>query len=304
MQEAEKAPFTSVRFENLAGAPLIIADAKVKVVSAKQQAGAYELLIMPRLALVNNTNRRIVLVHVKSGVAPISYAVTKNRVSIGPNESFVLQIEKNGWSEVLPSGSARKLVFSVPRVAFEDGSEWGLSTREELEPALAPVAPEGSSGVQPALAPAAPAAPEREAGPHKDGAVDDIPAMFENPTGAPLVIYSALTPMSIAPGGAEQTALPVVTLVNTHSRRVVAIKLRFKTNTDEHAVSAFSASVEPGGSYTYRSDRVISGSAKFMKVQVIGVRFEDGSVWGVMDSRIDTRDVWIQVPQSIRKGDE
>jgi len=35
------------------------------------------------------------------------------------------------------------------------------------------------------------------------------------------------------------------------------------------------------------------GRAADMTVQVVGARFEDGTVWGSMDSLIDARDAWI-----------
>jgi len=38
-------------------------------------------------------------------------------------------------------------------------------------------------------------------------------------------------------------------------------------------------------------------------VQLLGVRFEDGSIWGAFDTVIDTREETIAVPQSIQKPD-
>ncbi|HYP29676.1 MAG TPA: M56 family metallopeptidase [Blastocatellia bacterium] len=329
IKEAEKAPFTPARFNNLDGAPLVITDAKMKVVayekgpsSSDAAPGARELLIMPRLSLVNNTNRRITSVHVLSKIAPVSYAVTTHRVNIGPYESFVLQIEENDWSEVLPAGSARNMVFFVPRVRFEDDSEWSALKVEQLEPVLAPAVPQPGAALdvlQPVTAPPAipqPGSPSdidaviapariENGPPAQDRAGEYVPAQFENPAGAPLVVHSALTPAGGSrqsnADAAEQTALPAVTLVNASDRRIVSVKLRFKADADEHAVSAFRLALGPGESYTYRTNRRISGRPGSMKVQVIGVQFEDGSVWGSMDSRIDTRDNWVPVPQTIRK---
>jgi beta-lactamase regulating signal transducer with metallopeptidase domain len=325
MKEAEKAPFTPARFKNLDSAPVVITDAKVKVAAQERESpsngdarGAYELLMMPRLTLVNNTNRRVALVHLRSEIPPSAFAVTTNRVSLGPYESVVLQVAKDHWSELLPAGSARSLVLSVARVVFEDGSVWASPESEDAEPVLAPSTPSPVTSAlapvarpdtpEPALAPApAPvAAPERDTpAPARTG--EYIPARFINPPGAPLTIYSALTPASVPSRSgdvAEQTALPVVTLINSSGRRIVAIKLRFKANSDAHAVSAFSVSLDPGASYTYRSDASITGSAASMKVQVIGVRFEDGSLWGSMTSRINTRDIWIEIPLTIRRSED
>src|SRR5215213_6728936 len=159
MKEAEKAPFTPARFKNLDSAPVVITDAKVKVVARERETpsdgearGAYELLIMPRVALVNNTNRRITLVDLKSEIPPSAFAVTTNRVNLGPYESVVLQIPKNHWSEILPAGSSRHLVLSVVRVVFEDGGVWASLGSGGVEPVLAPAT---SSPLAPALAPVA-----------------------------------------------------------------------------------------------------------------------------------------------------
>jgi hypothetical protein len=187
---------------------------------------------------------------------------------------------------------------------------WASPRSGDVEPVLGPGP---SSPVAPALAPAArpdtlePAvAPERETpAPVRTG--EYLPAHFVNPTGAPLTIYTASTPASVSPqagGGAEQTSLPIVTLINGSGRRIVAIKLRFKAGSDEHAVSAFRVSLDPGATYTYRSDRTITGSAASMKVQVIGVQFEDGSIWGSMNSRINARDTWVQIPLTIRRSED
>jgi hypothetical protein len=46
----------------------------------------------------------------------------------------------------------------------------------------------------------------------------------------------------------------------------------------------------------------MSGSAEQMRVQVIGVQFEDGSVWGVLDSTINGRDEVVPVPNSISRA--
>ena len=35
------------------------------------------------------------------------------------------------------------------------------------------------------------------------------------------------------------------------------------------------------------------GEAEEMTVQLLGVRFADGSTWGTMDSTIDARDRWV-----------
>ncbi len=131
--------------------------------------------------------------------------------------------------------------------------------------------------------------------------------MFLNPAGAPLVIYTAKTRLITRPderppsdfildSRGEITHMPVVTLSNTTDRRIVAVKLRFKADADSHAVTVVNGAIEPRGTLVFTRNKAMSGSAREMKVQVLGVRFEDGSVWGSLDSRIDTRQTWLPVP--------
>jgi hypothetical protein len=39
-------------------------------------------------------------------------------------------------------------------------------------------------------------------------------------------------------------------------------------------------------------------------VQLLGVRFEDGLVWGAFDTTIDTREPTVSVPQYIHRPDQ
>ena len=139
-----------------------------------------------------------------------------------------------------------------------------------------------------------------------------IPARFQNPANAPLVISSALTkPLSAGESSGtssfandttdKHTHLPVVLLTNNSSQRITALKLRFKSDSIAHAVTAFRADIEPHGSFVYRSNTIIPGSAEQMHVQVIGVEFIDDSIWGAMDSTISSYDLWVKVPEYIRK---
>jgi hypothetical protein len=130
-----------------------------------------------------------------------------------------------------------------------------------------------------------------------------------NAPGAPVVIVdartSATTPEGAAGWGGEDgvSSLPVVRLANTTTRRVTALKLRFKANRPAHAVSAFAADIAPLGAYLFRSDHLVDGDPADMRVQLLGVRFEDGSIWGAFDTSIDTRDETIAVPQYIQSPD-
>ena len=138
-----------------------------------------------------------------------------------------------------------------------------------------------------------------------------LEAGFDNRPGAPLVIVDARTrTVPLDPrGGFGQAALdgltnlPVVTLENTTSRRIKGVKLRFKAEPGSHGVSAFATDIPPMGRAVFRSDTLIQGDPARMRIQVIGVGFEDDSLWGAFDTEIDARDETIDVPQYIRPAE-
>ena len=141
--------------------------------------------------------------------------------------------------------------------------------------------------------------------PESPGVLEYIPARYKNPDGAPLVISDARTGI-VARAGRKRAydtiTLPTVTLVNTTDRRITAIKLRFKWNAEEHAVTAMQVSIRPHCAYVYtKTDLTVLGDAERMSVQVLGVVFENGDVWGSMDSTISTRIDWVAVPLATRK---
>jgi len=106
-------------------------------------------------------------------------------------------------------------------------------------------------------------------------------------------ILEARTPEHDREAGAGETLLPEVRLANRSGHRLVAVKLRYKAESESHAVSVFSTSLEPGATATLWKDFVMQGRAADMTVQVVGARFENGDVWGFMDSLIDARDAWV-----------
>ena len=97
-----------------------------------------------------------------------------------------------------------------------------------------------------------------------------------------------------------ERGVPVVVLENRTPHRVTSVKLRFKAEPGSHGVTAYRTDIGPGGRSVYRSSSLIQGNASRMRVQVIGVGFDDGSLWGELDGEIDARDETIDVPQTIR----
>ncbi|MBV9211553.1 MAG: hypothetical protein JOZ52_13025, partial [Acidobacteria bacterium] len=223
-------------------------------------------------------------------------------VSIEPRGEYVLHPDWKKWSNTIEPGRAGNLVAQVVAVKFEDGSSWGKLDPRDDSQLIAPNAP--SSSEEPTPQPYAPVAQTLSQTTDESG--KSFPSQFENLAGAPLVITEAharqvvvTDEMRVFNSSREAASLPVVKLSNVTGRRIVALKLRFKADAESHAVTAFRVTIEPHSSYTFSRDSVMSGSAERMRVQVVGVQFEDGSVWGAMDSTIDARDAVVPVPNSI-----
>lgn len=323
IQRSEQATHVPARYENPDGAPVIITDARVKVVSSAQSDGDtegdenYELITEPRITLANNTDRRITGLRLSFDMKPVSHDITKIQIPIPPNSIRTLSIGRQSWSNILAAGTAKRLVVKVFGVQFEDGGTWGSMGSEKGGEIDAPRAPEALIEQPPATESAAPT-PEPDGPPSPDGPLQDdesaayIPARFNNPPGAPIMITEARTRLGIRPedsyaarpfagGTGEMTYLPILVLANTTGQRITGVKLRFKADRESHAVTFAKGAIEPHGSYTFRSKTIITGSATDMRVQVLGVRFEDGSVWGSLDSTINGRDEYVSIPLTISK---
>lgn len=319
--QAERAPYTAARVSNASDAPVRITSAEVKIVTPLpgDDTGANNgrvraaLVTQPRVTLVNNSARRVVAAALSFNLKPTSHDVVSERVRIEPSDSYTVQLPARKWSNIVPAANAGRLVVSLYAVQFEDGSTWGradaLRGTEEIAPPASPSAPVvAGSGETPSPAPpAALAAPNVSVEqPQLPAGGEYVPAMFINPEGAPLVVVTAQTRLGARPEDGQAQAfsfgsrgaltyLPVVSLANKTDRRIVYVKIRFKADAESHAVTAMRVSIGPGGTYTFRRGSVMSGDARDMKVQVLGVQFEDGSVWGKIDASIDTRQTWLPV---------
>jgi hypothetical protein len=123
--------------------------------------------------------------------------------------------------------------------------------------------------------------------------VDGIPAEVRNEPNAPVVIDEAIVAREdIRDGG---IGLPYVQLTNLTGRAVRSVKLRFKCDAPSHAVTVLEVGMGPHATSTFRWSTWLHGRPEDMRVQLLGVRFADGSTWGTLDSWIDARDEWIRV---------
>ncbi len=122
-----------------------------------------------------------------------------------------------------------------------------------------------------------------------------VPARFVNLEGAPLVVTSARS--WSAAGGRSQVE---VALRNAGSRAISHVKLRFKSDDPGHAVTARPVELPPQGELLFRSNPIVPGSPARMTVQVVGVAFQDGGHWGLLDSEIDGGWPRVELPEETR----
>jgi beta-lactamase regulating signal transducer with metallopeptidase domain len=308
-KQLDEAAEVLIQTENEDGAPLKVVEARVKVVTLEKDLSArgraQELVSPSTIKLVNRTNARITFLRLSLKDSHSWHDIVGFNVSIAPRGEYVLHPDWRKWSNTIEPGNAARLIAQIIAVKFEDGSSWGKLDPRDDSQLIAPSAPSSSEeATPPPDAPVAQTLPATAAGDGKD-----FPSQFENPAGAPLVITEAharsvaLTDdMRVFNNSREAASLPVVTLSNTTGQRIVAIKLRFKADAESHAVTAFRVTIEPHASYTFSRNSVMSGSAERMRVQVLGVQFEDGSVWGSLDSTINARDAVVPIPNSISRA--
>lgn len=294
------APETVIRSENLAGAPVHVSRATLKIVPV----GGEWLITPPVLSMANNADKRITSVRVGLRAAESFSDSSEFRVDIAPHQTFVLRPDWRRWWNKVKSIRSEELVAEVTGVVFGDDSAWG-DVSGLMNPWASPSASLRPVAQDPVLA----GSPSTSLAGEQDG-TRSIPAKFLNPEGAPLTIYRAETradaPRSQETDGlllssGKASYLPVVTLTNETDQRIVAVKLRFKADADSHAVAARRISIEPHASYIFESNATIAGSPEEMHVQVLGVEFADGAVWGAMDSEVHSRDLWVDVPLAIKR---
>lgn len=122
-----------------------------------------------------------------------------------------------------------------------------------------------------------------------------LPARFANLEGAPLIVTEARSWK--VPGQETQVE---VRLRNASSRSIALVKLRFKSDHPGHGVTAQPVQLPPQGTLVLRSSPIVPGAPEQMSVQVVGVGFEDGGEWGLLDSTIHSRDLHVPLPEETR----
>jgi beta-lactamase regulating signal transducer with metallopeptidase domain len=287
----------------------------------------------PEIEVENVSDGAIRAVLVRLETPGVSRDAVWREVAIAPHRRAWVRFPAGDWSNQAPLRSALKFTVAIRGVRFDDGRSWSSPEREPQFPQVprsatgpktpAPSMPSGSSeSATPAPPPAstprasvppgaeesawAPPAASTEAAeePAEPDNGERVPAHFINPPGAPVQIAEAWTsrrPPRLSRAETEfhhghaLTRAPVVTLVNRGDRKVTSVRLRFKAEPASHGVTVVQQGIAPGQSLRHASPISMWGKPEAMTVQVLGVRFEDSSTWGTLDSTIDTRDGYLDV---------
>lgn len=242
---------------------------------------------MPELMLENVDPARTVTEVLVGIDLPTTHDRMSEPIGIAPGRSAALLLAPEKWAAVVPTAESAQLLVRILAVEFSDGTHWGVADTPAPPKAYERRKSHGAKAPTPRPSDDA-ITPPSWSGPMQV-------AKFRNLAHAPVAIVEANTPLSPAtPDGDGSTWLPGVRIENHSKLEVVALRLRYKAASESHAVSGFTVSIPPGGAIDLRKTYWMDGSAQVMTVQLLGVRFADGTVYGSMGSRIDARWPWVE----------
>ena len=285
VERARKVEPIDADFRNDRSNPIQIRSAKVRVVVGVASGSVG--MTMPELVLENVDPARTVAEVVVALDLPNTHDRMNEPIRIAPLGTSTLRLPAEKWSAVARMVDSGQLRARIVGVEFTDGSHWG-----KFETPAPPRAPRGKSGSD-AVAPTPRPPDETITPPAWSG--PSLAARVRNLDDPSVVIVAARTPLSPAtPDGAGTTWLPSVRIENRSRRVVVAVRLRYKAEPAGHGVSGFTVAIAPGSATELHKATWIAGRAEDMTVQLLGVRFLDGTVSGSMGSRIDARWPWVE----------
>jgi len=274
------------RFENDDASIVRVLGARVRIVDPVGSGSAG--LTMPEVVL-ENRDRTNTVASVRVALdLPTTRDRLEEEIRIAPGSTATLRLPAEKWSAVVRRKESAQLLVHVVGHTFTNGVSHGAA--ETPAPPAQPEAWTKSDAVAPTPRPY-----DDANAPSPDWSGPSVPAKFRNLADASVVIVEARTPQSPKAGDRKGTTwLPRVKIENRSSRQVVALRLRFKAEPVGHGVSGYQVTIEPGSSVELRKSFWINGRAEDMTVQLLGVRFRDGTVYGAMDSRIDARWPWVE----------
>jgi hypothetical protein len=288
-------------------------------VRSRSLANGRTRLDTPEIDVENTGGRAIRSVELRLETPGVSEDRIWSDQIIAPGERTVVRVPTERWSQEVPRSKASRFEIGIPAVRFVDEPGAPAKTITETPAPGAPRAPKAapaSGKYTPAPSPqAAPSTGVYTPAPAPKVTSEDerlyrgdgprVQAAVWNPPDAPVVIGDAWVPRDPPPPseseaerdmdrGHDITWQPGLALHNTTGRRVVGLRLRFKADAESHAVTGLAESIEPDQWVFLLPRRSMRGKPEAMMVQVLGVRFADGSTWGSLDSTIDTRQGWIR----------
>ncbi|HVF56812.1 MAG TPA: M56 family metallopeptidase [Pyrinomonadaceae bacterium] len=150
VKEIMQTPEISVRFENPSDAPLVIDDAKMRIITRDQlrrateegadyydeEQGIDEYATMPSVTLANTSGKLVREVGIGFAVDEKTGVIMGHRTSLRPGETVTFNSRWYGSNAIMPGNAGNvevKLVWAV----FEDGTQWG----SRLPPPPPPVPP-------------------------------------------------------------------------------------------------------------------------------------------------------------------
>lgn len=266
-----------VEFKNSSKAPLVITDARARAVPRTLDVPGDEYAVLPLVTVANNTDRRIsgFVLEFRNGLERRAYY-----------ERPPSLVERRG---VHTSGAQKRLIFliggtsgwtvRVAGVLFEDGEVWGV-----VPPPPPPPPP-----------------------PPRFNLLDrasETAIRFNNREGAPLSITGAMVKAarvdpSLQRGSdsnSEERYLIrlVVQLVNNTARRITVVAIDYPNPESKGRMHTHSSvKIEPYGSYKLEAPSpeepgygalLMRGNPDRMEARVMGVKFENGEVWGSFPS--------------------
>jgi TonB family protein len=269
LERLNQAPEIAIEFKNSAKAPLTITEAKIRAVPRTIDEPGDEFAVLPLITVVNTSNRQVraFSFEFRKGSERRGFFETNNS-PIEPQATYVSGRQKRFFMLV---GDPEGWSVRVGGVLFADGDVWGSVPPTPPPPPPPPPTPELMKRLE--------QAPETA-------------VQFTNKEGTPLSINSAtmrevrmddrIGPNSIP----EEVHLIVLTaeVSNNTDRRIVGAVLRFATGSSMNTSYA-SVRIEPHASAKVelpnsKGFSVFRGSTQGLEATVIGVRFEDGDVWG------------------------
>jgi bla regulator protein blaR1 len=116
----------------------------------------------------------------------------------------------------------------------------------------------------------------------------DLNLQIENSEGTPLTIVTATVKAfnlrSVQGDPGDYVIKPSITMINNTQRRITAFSLNIKNveSNFEYDTGQSGVAISPGGAFSGSLGRFVGlpGDPHYLKIKVVGVRFEDGSHWG------------------------